>query len=222
VSNVSGGYNCTANNNNCYQINTANCVISDCAGSADLTASITCTANMAYYALPTDISAGNPNEPYNWLSRIIVNDGVNLVPTSSAAVELNTSQALDVSEAQINFGSSMYAGENTGTSTRTTTVVNAGNCPINTLVSGTDMSGNPSGTITVGNIEWDLTKFFSYTSGVDLTTLDAAADTNTPKATSTADVIDYVYWGLGIPYGSPVSIYSGTNYFSATIDSADW
>ncbi len=221
MSGVTGGYNCTADYNNCYQISTAACILSDCLGDDDTTATYTCTANFKYFANPTDASLGNPWEIYNWLSYMTVYDGVNYVSTTSAPVELLTTQALDVYEDVIDFGNELYVGDDTGDKNSTTTIINAGNCPIDSNVSGTDMIGDPTGTITVNNIEWDLSNF-TYSFGNDLSTLDQLADIVAPKATTTTDVYDQIFWGIGIPYGSDASIYTGQNYFSVVLDSDGW
>jgi len=222
LSSVAGTYGCTADDNNCYQITTGNCVISGCAGPSGTTATYTCTAGMKYYAIPTDVTAGNPWEPDNWISRINIFDGTVYTATTSSGVEVLTTQALDVLEPTINFGSNFQAGENTGTSSKTTNVMNIGNSPINSDLYGTNMNGNPSGTLGVANIEWSLTNQFPYTSGTDLLTSVAEAPINALKPTSTIDVIKPVYWGIGIPYGSDASTYTGLNTFSAVIYSSGW
>lgn len=218
-SNVAGGYGCAANNNNCYQINSANCALSGCSGTIGTYA---CTANMKYYAIPTDDYGSNPNEPYNWLGRMTVYDGVNYSATSSAGVELYTGTALDVTESTINFGSDLFAGQNTGATNQPTTVVNSGNAPINSNIKGTDMNGDPAGTIGVGNIKWGLLNFDWSATGTPLSGSFVEINIEAPKATSTTDVSDLLYWGVGVPFGSPVSTYSGYNTFEVVIDPTNW
>jgi hypothetical protein len=216
-------YNCTANDNNCYQITTANCVMSDCNGSSDTTATFTCTANLKYFVIPTDNSTNNPNEPYNWLSYIRIYDGENYSATTSDGVELITGSALAVVEDLIDFGSGMAVGENTGTDNATTTIVNYGNSPINADVSGTDMTGVPSGTITVDNIKWSLANFDYTTAGTSLSSTGQIVDLDLSRATTTAsDITDQMYWGIGIPYGTDSSVYTGQNSFSVLLDSTGW
>ncbi len=217
-SNVSGGYLCGADKNNCYY---TNCVITNCTDASDLTATFTCTADFKYFANPTDNSNGNPNEPYSWLSYIKINDGSNLPLATSSPVELTTSQALNVTEDVINFGANLYVGQNTQNTNQPTTIVNAGNSPINTNLSGTDMAGNPAGTIPVNNIEYALSNF-TWSAGSGLTNGGADVNTNIPKPTSTVDVYRRVYWGVGIPYGSPPSAYTGQNVFSAILNALGW
>lgn len=222
MSNVSGGYNCTADTNDCYQIGVSGCVKSACSGDDDSTATITCSADLKYYAVPTDNTApGNPWEPYTWTSRIQVYDGANYVATGSAAVELATGRALDVNEAWIDFGSNLFAGQNTGSVNQTTTVMNISNSPVDTNLAGIDMSGIPSGTLAVGNQEWNLTGF-TWASGTDLTLAGEDVDIGIKRATSSNDSFKYVYWGIGIPFGSDSSVYEGRNEFTPISDPDGW
>jgi hypothetical protein len=215
-------YNCSANNNNCYQISTVSCIKTACDSADDDTATYTCTANLKYYTSPTDNSSGNPKESYKWQGYIQVYDGLNYAATTSPQVELNTSIALDVPEANIDFGSTLFVGENTGTDNEITTIVNAGNSPLNSNIAGTDLTAVPTGLIAVNYIKYSLTSGFNYPTGTDLTNLQVNVPITAPKATSSVDVLDYIYWGIGIPYGSGASLYSGTNTFEAAIDSSEW
>ena len=131
---------------------------------------------------------------------------------------------LNVLEDLIDFGSEMSVGENTGEDNATTTIVNIGNSPLNTNLSGVDMNGNPSGTITVDNIKWSLKGSFDYpVEGTVLTSYGQNIDLSAPKATTTSvDSLDKVYWGISIPFGTDKSEYYGNNTFSVILDSNDW
>ena len=223
MSSATDGSSCSADDNDCYQIAVGNCVISDCSGASDTEATYTCSSALKYFASPTDDFGNNPNEPQNWLSYINVYDGTNYSATTSLGVELETTLALEVPEILIDFGSSMSVGEDTGNENATTTVENAGNCPIDTNLSGTDMDGNPTGTIDVDNVKWSLIGGFEYsTTGTPLTTGSTLAEINAPKATTTNDVSDDVYWGIGIPFATDRSIFTGQNSFQVVIDSDGW
>ncbi len=221
MSNVVDGYSCTPNDSVCYQINPLSCVKSGCTGSGDMTASYTCSTSLEHFAVPTDASDGNPWTDYNWLSYISIYDGDNYVSTTSAGVELNTSIALDVSEDYIDFGSDLYVGDNTGNKNSTTTITNLGNSPINTEISGTNMTGNPSGTINVDNIEWEQNNF-SWSFGTPLSTIDQEVNINAPNPINSSDVFDRIYWGIGIPLGANASVYYGQNNFSVKLDATSW
>jgi hypothetical protein len=216
---------CTQDNNDCYQIGVGGCGLSGCSGGVDMTATFTCTTSMKYYASPTDDSDNNPNETYQWLSYMQIYDGLTYISTTSdilAEVEVETSLALVVNESLIDFGDSFSVGDDTGTDNSTTTIVNSGNSPIDTNLSGTNMTGNPSGTITVDNIRWNLVNFDYSTEGTSLTAGGQIVDISTPKATTTNDVIDELYWGIGIPYGTDRSTFNGTNNFDVILDNDNW
>ncbi len=221
MSNATGGYNCTANNNDCYKAATANCVKSDCASSTDTIATFTCTVGMKYYADPTDdFSANNPWKNYNWMSYLQVYDGVNYALATSTGVELITSAALEVVENEIDFGSGFSVGDDTGNNDATTTILNGGNSPIDTNLSGTDMNGNPSGMIDSTYIQYSLNNF-TYPAGVQLLNTGVDVDIDAPKATG-ADVEDKIYWGIGIPWDADASLYTGLNTFQVIIDEDSW
>jgi hypothetical protein len=225
MSNASGGSNCVADDNDCYHIGVSGCVISGCGGGSDTTAVFTCTADLEYHAIPTD--SDDPNNPwkvYNWLGYIYIYDGENYVASTSLGVELGTITGLEVVETDIDFGAGFEVGENTGTDNSTTTIINIGNSPINTDVSGTHMSGNPSGQLDVDNMKWDLTGNFDYAaSGTALLLSDKPANIDAPKATTTSyDVKDEIYWGIGIPFGTDASTFTGVNSFIVRPDTNDW
>jgi hypothetical protein len=225
MSNVTNGYNCSEDYNYCYKATTTNCVKSECASSSDMIATYTCTVYMKYFAVPTDDDfANNPWKDYVWMSYIQVYDGVYYTDATSTGVELDTILALEVGENTINFGSNFYPGDDTGTDNSTTTIVNFGNSPIDTNITGTDMDGSPIGAIDSTYIEYSLTENFNYTAGTDLLNTGAPdVDTITPKATSTTyDIEDKVYWGIGIPWDADSAIYTGLNTFQVIIDNDGW
>ncbi|RLB04552.1 MAG: hypothetical protein DRG59_10125 [Deltaproteobacteria bacterium] len=220
MSNATNTYNCTGDYNDCYHINTSSCVKSDCIDDDDFTAVYTCTANIKYFAIPTDNSINNPWEPYNWLSRVIVYDGTYYEAATSSSVELISSIALNVAEETINYGT---IGDNndTGSINATTTIVNYGNTPINNNLYGIDMNRVPAGIISVDNQEYNLSPFV-WGSGNDLATSSSLVDIIVPKPTSSDDVYDEIYWGIGIPLDTPPGDYSGNNTFSALLDQNGW
>ncbi len=224
MSNATNGYNCTANNNDCYLATTTACVMSDCASSTDMIATITCTVNMKYYAVPTATSTNNPWESYSWMSYMLVYDGAHYSAATSAVnvVDVNVNVALDVAETEINFGPSMYAGENTGTKNSTTTVYNAGNSPINSNIRGNDLISPPALPIEVGNIKWDLVNF-DYELGIKpLSSSFQLVDIVDPRPTSTLGVADGIYWGIAIPFTAESKTFWGQNTFQAVVDNGDW
>jgi len=215
---------CVQDANECYQINAVDCVKSDCDGADDLIATFTCTAEIQYFAKPTAASSGNPWSAYKWTSYLQVFDGANYQSTTSNEVEFNVSIALSLQEDTIDFGDSIFAGNNTGNQNSTSTIVNAGNSPIDTYIRGLDLSGeNYGGYITVDQIKWDQTNF-NYELGIKmLADSDQYVDLAAPRPISTStDVMDEIYWGIGIPPTCYPDIYLGENIFTVWLDPAGW
>jgi hypothetical protein len=221
LSSVASGYNCTANGNNCYQISTGNCAVSDCSGPDDAIATYTCTANMKFYAIPTDNSTNNPWVADNWLSRLQVYDGSNYSATSSAGVEVNTNSAININETAIDFGNTVNPGGDTGNTNQQVTVVNYGNSPLDGDLSGSSMRNAISSYISANNIEWSLGNF-NYSAGNDLTTTPQSVGLALAKPTSVVDVSDLIYWGIGLPATTTAGTFEGTTSLSAVLDSTDW
>jgi hypothetical protein len=222
-SGVTGASSCALNDNNCRQIASVNCVATpgSCTGPNDLNITYTCTTSLAYHAIPTDnLSSGNPASTTNWLGAIrAFDEALSGLGISGAGVEVNTNLALNVNELTIAYGS-VRSGGNTGTSTATTTVVNFGNCPLDSLVGGEHMIKGVD-EIPLNNQEFSLTWGFEWgVAGTDLTatTTPSLVDIDSARPTSSADVIDYIYWGIGIPGGTISGDYTGQNVFTAAVD----
>ena len=121
----------------------------------------------------------------------------------------------------INFGT-MDLNTDTGSLNQTTTVINLGNSPLNSNISGTDLTGAPSATLLSTYIHWDLTKDFVYSTGNTLKNGGEIVSVNLAKPTSDATSSAGVYWGIGIPAGADRAAYKGTNTFSAVLYSTGW
>jgi hypothetical protein len=217
MSSVANGANCSDDPNNCYIASTT-CFLTDCSGAGDALATYTCSSTLAYHAMSTDSAGGNnPRDLSNWLARLSVWDGTFSTSTISASgKDVNTLTALDVTEATIPYGT-VKATFNTGAVDATTTVVNFGNGPLDSKLYGTDMAG--PGTIGVYMQQWATsTGGFVYPAGFILTsTTTPSASLIIPRPTSQANVSDEVYWGIGIPGGTPSGSYSGSNTFEAAL-----
>ncbi len=216
------GNSCSQNHNNCYPIINVNCIRGGCAGDDDYNADYACTGYLKYFAIPTsDSDENNPYKNNNWLSYISIFDGKNYAYTTSGGVEIEINAGLEVVESAISFGS-YFVGRNSATSTKTTSIENIGNSPIDTNLSGTNLSGSPSGSLLSGNLEWSKTQYFNYGSGNDLSIGGADVDINTPRPTSLASVVDYIYWGIGIPYDTDAAVYNGVNTFFVVPAVSGW
>ena len=201
------GPNCTPNQLDCYQVPSSSCAFS---GSSS---TVTCTANIAYLAQPTDTStyAGQ-----TWMAAITVTGGAGAGSASTTAgVILNTLLALNVTTSSVNYGPVV---PNIPSGNQTTTVQNAGNAPIAISLSGTSLAlvGNPSITIPVTSEEYS-TATFSWGTGIALnvststvTGFSLAAPTTTASA-----VQGNLYWAIG-GFTAPTGTYDGTISFTAS------
>ena len=215
----SGGYNCASDNNDCYPIGSAGCTISNCVGAV---AEATCSSTIEFFALPTDSSSWGASST-TWLASIrAFDEALSGIGTSSPGTDIQTNTALDVTEIGIDYGT-LRAGQDTGTSTATTTVINYGNSPLDTNISGTWMV---DGAYTIFSTyqEHDLAYQFAYGGGTSLSsTTPDLIDTVITRPNSATDVVDNIYWGIGLPLTQHSGTYYGTNTIAAVIDdSGNW
>jgi hypothetical protein len=219
---VAGGANCAANDNNCYKTAAAYCFFSGCTGDPDVdaTATLVCSTTMAFHAIPTD--ADSAAAITSWFVRITAWDEAAFGSgsyTTVDGVEVISTAALEVNQNLIDYGI-IQAGMDTGTRNSTTTIVNYGNTPIDTDVSGTDMLRQGIGPELVGieRQEWSLSNF-AYGVGTDTSsTTPATADVVIGRPISATDVVDDIYWGIWLPLGIPSDDYEGENTFTVVED----
>lgn len=227
LSSVSGGSNCTSDGNNCYNTASAYCWITQCSGPTSATAAVTCSSSLAFYAMPTDDSSIASTS--SWYAKIKVTDALGLNGSGSYTtldgVEVISSAALEVSELSIPYGT-IQAGTNTGATNVETTIVNFGNTPIDTAVSGYDMLMNAVGPEFIGiENQKHLVSAFDYnTLGTPTSsTTPDTVETNIPRPNSLVDVSNPIFWGIAVPFGVPSANFSGYNLFTVILDEySDW
>jgi len=209
-SSIAGGRNCSADSNNCYQIATSSCALSNCAGNS---CTISCAAPMYYFADPTDVGSTFASDV--WSAIVDIWDTANAHSNSSSNQELYTLKAL-TSSSTINYGS-ITVGTDTGASDATTTVSNTGNTVLNLLLSGSNMTAGSS-TITVDKQKY-ATSTFVYSS---CTLCNSLATSSNPfnigivkPTTTTTPFSGNLYWGLAVPNGTAATTHSGVNTFLA-------
>jgi len=205
------GSSCGANNNNCYQVASSSCTFFNCSG---YSCTLSCTANLQYYAEPTDIGTYASD---TWNAYISVNDTSLGYGTATAAIpkELLTLRALTSSQS-INYGS-LSVQTDTGAFNPTTTIQNIGNEKINISVAGTDLTSGSS-TIPVNNEKF-ATSTFNYTvcttcSSLATSTTLLTVNLSRPTATTTAPTTT-VFWGIAVPYGVAARSHQGQTTFYA-------
>ena len=218
MSNATDAQNCAANDNDCYKALAASCNISDCGGQPDAIATMACSVNLAFHAIPTDGATGTPYSTYSWLAAINAYDASTTGSAiSTSTVEVVAASALGVTETTIPYGI-IVAGQNTGTYNATTTVVNFGNTPLDNYIDGTWMI---NGGNTIGEQFQNFgTSTFSYSSGTFYlsSSTPQLVDIDVARPTNAVDVSDQVYWGIAIPLGILSGDYTGTNTFTAALD----
>jgi hypothetical protein len=193
--------------NNYYQLSgDGQCVPSNGSGNTE---DYSCTFSVEYYADPTD--TGSPNAGDDWTCTMTPSDGGGQGGSADDTIEMASLIALDVTSS-INYGS-VDADTDTGSSNETVTVTNTGNRDMDPQISGTAMTSGDD-TIAVGRQEYSDAAF-TWGSGTDLTGSAVTLNLTLPQRTAGA-ITDTVYWGIGVPGGTPAGTYTGTNTFSAT------
>ncbi len=208
-SGLSSSTACTADNNNCYQISTSSCSFINCSGNS---CTVSCTADMYYFADPTDF--GSTFVAENWQALIDVWDTSNSHARASSSQDVYTLKGLTI-PSSLNYGS-ITVGADTGAANSTTTVTNTGNTILNLLLSGSPMTA-ASSTIAVNQQKYATSTFtYSGCAGCNLlATTSNPYNIGVTKPTSTNPFFKDVYWGLGVPNGTAATTHSGTNYFIA-------
>ena len=208
------GPSCSPDNNNCYVLSTTNnkCSFTNCSGN---TCTLSCAADMYFYADPTDADTYEGQEWLAYLEAEDQSDGYEFA--SAPGIELLTTRALEV-DSLINYGS-IQVESNTGSFNPTTTVTNLGNTPIDVDVEGTDLSDGITSYIPASQ-QKVATSTFTYNSCVSCYTLSSSTpttiDLNLSKPTTlTPPVETDVYWGIAVPFGTSNSTHSGLNTFTA-------
>ena len=203
------GYNCLADDNNCYQ--NISCTLSAPDGNNRYA---TCTAEIWFHAEPTD--TGSPWATDDWTCYILASDAQNATGSAtSTAVELNTLRALDLTPS-INYGT--YApGTGDASTTHETTATTTGNSAIDVEVSGTNMTSGAN-SIPVSQQHY-ATSTVAYSSGYVLSGTPTPLEVDLPKPTThPSNSTDIIYWGIQIPAGTPVGTYTGQNTVGAIAD----
>lgn len=198
-----------ADSNDCYPA--LSCAVGGgnaCSGATDASASYTCTAQVKYYADPTDTNTTYSAE--NWLDTFKASDeGLSDSATIGTGVVMNSLLAMDIG-ASLAFGN-LSAGQSLSPLSSQTIITATGNVGLDQTLEGTDMSDGQAHTIVVGNQKYSLTAATAYGSGTSLTTAPAEAELNCKKTTTDVGETKPTYWGIAIPLGTVAGTYGGTN-----------
>lgn len=215
-------------------------------GGADDTILYECTFPLWFLADPTDSGPNTPAAFANdyWIAAVAAADD-NFATSSQVGslpdvVQLNSATYIDLLTAVIPYGA-LAPGDNTGTLSTTTTIINIGNTGVDQEVDGsamcptfvsssTDCTLNSTSTIFTSNQQF-ATSSVAYNSPFALslptTTVAAAAEleidilkttsTSTPQSGDT-------YWGIAVPSAITIAgAYTGLNtFFGVTAEAIDW
>lgn len=217
-----------ANNNHCYPA--ISCSAGTCSGT---TVTYSCTANLQYYADPTDLKYVAPLEAMDfksetWLATVKATDNNSASNNTQivSGVNVNSLAAFSIAPAGVNYGEFDAGGTDT-TLNKTIVVTPTGNCPFNVMLSGTDMCTNypTCGTaggktpIAVGQQKYALATGTTYSSGIALSTTPTKANLLVAKVKNVASIPSKtLWWGIAIPTGKIMGDYSGVNTITSTAE----
>ena len=187
----------------------------------------TTTANLQYYADPTDDNTQFPTE--YWMSNIkaIDDDTASHNLEVAAGVKVNSLTAFDIT-GSINYGS-LGVGQSNDPLDKTVTTTPTGNVGLDQEHSGaanmcidypTCSGGTPIG---VAYQKYALASLTSYASGAALSVTATEVELNVAKATSGSPTTKNTWWGMQIPTGTDAGSYSGANTITAVKgETAGW
>jgi hypothetical protein len=210
------GAHCTSDLNNCYHLNSLECPL-DCSGNGN-SCIVECAVEIQYFAEPTDSGASSTE---HWEALLFTVDTSNNTATATSIIPVDvlTLWGLAPQTGLISYGT-LGVGEDTGSTTASTTFQNTGNTGIDITVEGTAMTA-PGSSIPSANQKY-ATSSFTYASCVICSALTGVAspiEVDLPKPTSTSTPItDALYWGIYVPVGTGGQAHYGLNTFYASGD----
>ena len=215
-----------------------------CTGPTDETQLFNCTFPLWFLADPTDNGAiVSPFAADDWVAAIAGGDD-NFATSSQVAgtlgVQVESATFLDLVTAVIPYGA-LAPGDNTGTLSTSTTILNVGNTGLDQLVDGSamcptfvstssDCSLNGTSTIFTSNQQFASTSVaynsaFAQTLPTTTVATPAELELNVVKTTSTSTPeSDETFWGIAVPSAISVAgAYTGLNtFFGVTAEAVDW
>ncbi len=220
-----------ANNDYCYPEVTCTVVGGTCTDNTDASANYTCTANIYYYADPTDTLTEYPSD--TWLDTIkaIDDDGSSHFLEVSTGVEMNSLIGFEIgytiTGGPINYGN-LGIGEKNDPLDKILTTTPTGNIGLDQEHSGANMctdyptcsGGTP---ITAGYQHYALAGSTAYASGTALTASAFEIELNVPKIRGGSVTTKNTWWGIEVPAGIDQGEYTGANTTTAVKSEVlDW
>lgn len=217
---------CSADTDNCYLI--ASCstapTYNDCDSSSDTSYIVSCTANLWYFAIPTDTTSSDSSD--EWFGAVMAIDASgddDITSSSTQTVDVVLLRALEASSS-IDYVT-LSANSDTGASPIEMGIENTGNSGMNPLVQATTILTCSTGDCTGQTIPNANQKYASVSQDYSdefnsvLSTTATSLELDLPKPQSdTYPVDDQIFWGLGVDAGQAAGDYAGVNTFTATGD----
>ena len=217
-----------ADGNHCYP--EISCSAGTCSGT---TVTYSCTANLQYYADPTDLKYVAPLEAMdfksqNWLATVKATDNNSASHNDQivSGVNVNSLAAFSITPAGINYGNLDAGGKNDPLD-KTVVVTPTGNSPFNVMLSGTNMCTNhpTCGTaggrtpIVVGKQKYALATGTTYAGATALSGTPTKANLLVAKVKNIASIpTKTMWWGVEIPLGTVPGAYNGVTTITSTAE----
>jgi len=196
---------CTADNNDCYRINTCD---TDYTQGSDTEITYNCEVPITYFIDATD--PASIYESDTWTASVTIADIATAQGTLAATIEVNSLLALNLPDA-IDYGTRSL-GENSSSTTNIETVLTQrGNTKADVQVSGTSMSCSLLGTLPATAQKWALTDVDSASSAALTTTAAAAARNIDLRTNESSELSASLYWNIAIPASGVKGICTGNN-----------
>ena len=196
---------CTADNNDCYRINTCD---TDYTQGSDTEITYNCEVPITYFIDATD--PASIYESDTWTASVTIADIATAQGTLAATIEVNSLLALNLPDA-IDYGTRSL-GENSSSTTNIETVLTQrGNTKADVQVSGTSMSCSLLGTLPATAQKWALTDVDSASSAALTTTAAAAARNIDLRTNESSELSASLYWNIAIPASGVKGTCTGNN-----------
>ncbi|HBK34135.1 TPA: hypothetical protein DEP34_00195 [Candidatus Uhrbacteria bacterium] len=207
-SSVSGGSDCTADNNGCYVV--SSCTLRDLTGN-DLRKEYSCRFDLSAYIDSTDSDGHYSTDTWNFF--VEVSDGT-AIDSESVTTEVSSLLSLDI-PSSINYGV-LGLGDKTPAGSINITVTQQGNVRAGVEISGvgTAMNCSGRGSIPRENQEYS-TESFTHGTGIDLSGTPISTGMVLGWQETDTAVSDDLYFGIEIPSSGVEGICSMVNTLTA-------
>lgn len=211
-----------------------------CAGPTQDNIDYSCTFPLWFVADPTDAVGTTPTflQSQHWTAAVAGIDdnfATGTLNTTSGTPDLISLTSIEIVASDIAYGA-IEPGDDTGTLSATSTILNIGNTGIDQSSKGEAMCdgfsvGSPCAASASSTIPADQQQFastsltYGSSQALSLSGTDQTLELNVNKTTATSTPVQGVtYWGIAVPAAITIAgSYTGLNTFSAiTAQAEDW